>query len=250
MRLKLNWDASSVTEQTTLLRIVLHISDAPFAAGRDIQQNIVTKKKAVTEAEFNATISKGNQVASHKNERKEMNLPFTAEECKQILSMLKNKTTSANHVSNCPTHDELSGKAFSLISNGNRSAWILDSGCTDHMISDQNLFTYSRPVIGRTVELLNGSITQVTHIGRVHLSSDLILDNVLCVPYFRLNLISISKLASDSSCITIFLSQFCVIQDLRSGKMIGTGIEREGLYFLDQAKKGTCNHAQNLHPNL
>jgi len=41
-----------------------------------------------------------------------------------------------------------------------------------------------------------------------------------------------------------------VIQDLRSGKMIGMRIEREGLYFLDQAKKGTCNHAQTLHPNL
>jgi hypothetical protein len=142
------------------------------------------KKKAVTEAEFNATISKGNQVASHKNERKEMSFPFTAEECKQILSMIKNKITSANYVSNYPTHDELSGKAFSLISNGNRSTWILDSGCTDHMISNQNLFTYSRPVNGRTVELPNRSITQVTHIGRVHLSFDLILDNVLCVPYF------------------------------------------------------------------
>ena len=32
--------------------------------------------------------------------------------------------------------------------------------------------------------------------------------------------------------------------------MIRTEIEREGLYFLDQAKKGTCNHAQTLHLNL
>jgi hypothetical protein len=169
------------------------------------------KKKAVTEAEFNMAISKGNQVASHENKRKEMDFPFTPDECKQILSMLKTKTSSVNHVSNCPTHDELSSKAFLLFSNGNRSTWILDSGCTDHMIYDQNLLTYSRLVNGRTVELPNGSIAQITHIGRVHLSPDLILDNVLCVPYFRLNLISISKLAFDSSCITIFLSQFCVI---------------------------------------
>jgi predicted GNAT superfamily acetyltransferase len=49
------------------------------------------KKKAVTKAEFNAIISKGNQVASHKNERKEVSFPFTVEECQQILSMLKVK---------------------------------------------------------------------------------------------------------------------------------------------------------------
>jgi len=41
-----------------------------------------------------------------------------------------------------------------------------------------------------------------------------------------------------------------VIQDLNPGKMIGTGIEQEGLYFLDQAKKGTCNHAKTSNPSL
>jgi hypothetical protein len=63
----------------------------------------------------------------------------------------------------------------------------LDSGCTDHMICDQSLFTFSKAVNNRTV----------THIGKVVLSPDLILDNVLCVPYFQLNLISISKLTLD-----------------------------------------------------
>ena len=101
--------------------------------------------------------------------------------------MLKNKSYSANLVSNCSPHEELSGKAFSLVSNGKRSIWILDSGCTDHMICDQSLFTFSKAVNNRTV----------THIGKVVLSPDLILDNVLCVPYFQLNLISISKLTLD-----------------------------------------------------
>ena len=32
-----------------------------------------------------------------------------------------------------------------------------------------------------------------------------------------------------------------MIQDLRSGKVIGTGTEREGLYYLDQPKKTSCN---------
>ncbi|CAL2238881.1 unnamed protein product [Prunus armeniaca] len=206
------------------------------------------KKKAAAEAEFGAMISKGNQAVTCVTERKEMQFPFTAEERKQILSELHNRSSSANHVGNSTTH-ALSGKAFSLNSNGKQSTWILDSGCTDHMIYDSNLFSTSRPVTNHTVELPNGSVAQVTHIGTVVLSPKLILENVLCVLYFKLNLISISKLAN-SSCITIFQNHFCIIQDLRSGMMIGTGIEREGLYYLDRGKTGTYNQAQKSSPSL
>lgn len=40
------------------------------------------------------------------------------------------------------------------------------------------------------------------------------------------------------------------MQDLHSGKIIGMGFEREGLYYLDQAKKGTCNSVQTLASGL
>jgi hypothetical protein len=45
LRLKLNRDAPDVTEQITPPRIVTHISDALSAAGRDILQNIVARRK-------------------------------------------------------------------------------------------------------------------------------------------------------------------------------------------------------------
>ena len=95
------------------------------------------------------------------DERKEINLPFIAKECKQILNMLENKSSSANLVSSCSHHEELSGKAFSLVSNGKRSTWILDSGCINHMIWDQRLFTFLKAVNNRTIELPNGSLAQV-----------------------------------------------------------------------------------------
>lgn len=152
--------------------------------------------------------------------------PFSQDECKQILQMLnRNKTSMANQVGNPSNHEELAGKAFSLIYNGKTNTWILDSGATDHMVCNPNLLTQSKRVENYTVELPDGSLASVTHIGQIIFSPNFILDNVLCVPLFRLNLISISKLAWDSSCITIFLRQFCVIQDLRSGKMIGMGSE-------------------------
>uniref|UniRef100_A0A6N2LVW3 Reverse transcriptase Ty1/copia-type domain-containing protein n=1 Tax=Salix viminalis TaxID=40686 RepID=A0A6N2LVW3_SALVM len=180
------------------------------------------KKKAAMEGEISGSMPRGNQAASQLIERREMNMnfperremnflerreinfperremnfAFSADECRQILNMLKTKNSSANHVGNCTTHEELSGKAFSLIFYGNKHTWILDSGCTNHI--DRNLLTYSKTIIGRTVELPNGSITQ----------------------------------------------------DLRSGKMIGMGIEREGLYHLQQNKKRMCNHTQITNPRL
>ncbi|KAM1740735.1 hypothetical protein ACFX12_010944 [Malus domestica] len=66
-----------------------------------------------------------------------------------------------------------------------------------------------------SVELPNGSVAKVTHIGQVVFSHNLIFEN-----------------------------------DLRSGKMIGTGTERDGLYYLDPSKKGTCNNIQTVSPKL
>ncbi|XP_048424263.1 uncharacterized protein LOC125469991 [Pyrus x bretschneideri] len=116
------------------------------------------KKKATAEAEFSVVISKGNQAATCMIERNEIQFPFTVEECKQILSVLQNRSSSTNHVANSTTHEGLSGKAFSLNSNGKQNTWILDSGCTDHMIYDPNLFSTLRPVTNHTVKLPNGSM--------------------------------------------------------------------------------------------
>ncbi|CAN6716402.1 unnamed protein product [Malus baccata var. baccata] len=56
---------------------------------------------------------KGNHVAAHQLEKKDLSnsFPFTQEQCQQILNMLgKNKTAMANHVVNSSTNDKLSGK--------------------------------------------------------------------------------------------------------------------------------------------
>ena len=66
----------------------------------------------------------------------------------------------------------------------------------------------------------NGESILVTHIGQVQLSIDLVLDNVLCLPSFSFNLISISKLTHHLRCCCIFPSNFCFIQDLVQWKTI------------------------------
>ena len=75
--------------------------------------------------------------------------------------------------------------------------WILDTGATNHMCSDSTLFTTLHPLHKHiSVCFLDGKITQVTQSGKLNLFGKLILDDVLYVPHFQYNLISISQLMS------------------------------------------------------
>ena len=72
--------------------------------------------------------------------------------------------------------------------------WIIDSGATDHMVHSISYLTKITLVAHISVKLPNGESVLVTLVGQVQLSCDLILGNVLCVPSFSFNLISIGKL--------------------------------------------------------
>lgn len=91
--------------------------------------------------------------------------------------------------------------------------WIIDSGATDPMVHSITLLTKITSVAHISVKLPNGESVFFTHIGQVQLSTDLILDNVLCIPSFSFNLISIGKLTHHLKCCCVFLSHFCFAQD-------------------------------------
>ena len=84
-------------------------------------------------------------------------------------------------------------------------------------------FTSITSIVQISVRLPNGDMAKVSHIGTVQVSPTLLLENVLCIPSFSFNLISISKMTQSSYHCCIFLSQFCLIQDLQLWKMIGLG---------------------------
>jgi len=100
------------------------------------------------------------------------------------------------------------------------------------MINLISLFTSVTSVVSTTVQLPNGAIALVTHIGTVRILGSLILTDVLCVPSFNFNLISVSKLIKQFCCCLIFLHHHCFIQNLSPWKTIRVGKENNGLYFL------------------
>ena len=79
------------------------------------------------------------------------------------------------------------------------------------MVHSLKFFTSITSVVQISVRLPNGDVAKVTHIGTVQLSSTLILENVLCIPTFSFNLVSISKLTQSPSCCCIFLSHYCFV---------------------------------------
>ncbi|CAO2817801.1 unnamed protein product [Amaranthus hypochondriacus] len=67
--------------------------------------------------------------------------------------------------------------------------------------------------------------------GDVKLCSNIVLRNVFYVPDLQCNLISVTQLTDDMSCVLLFTKSFCVIQDLHLKTLIGVGERRDGLYY-------------------
>ncbi|KAG5547669.1 hypothetical protein RHGRI_013386 [Rhododendron griersonianum] len=128
------------------------------------------------------------------------------------------------------------------------NCWILDSGATDHIASDSSLFIHSHPPDTPCVNLPTGSTVPINSTGTLLFNKDVILKDVLHVPSFRLNLLSASKITQSLNCCVILFPDFCVLQDLATGKMIGWGKQSGGLYYmsLDRTLPTACH---TTHPN-
>lgn len=62
------------------------------------------------------------------------------------------------------------------------------------------------------------------------------LKEVLVVPDFKHNLLSLNKLAKNENCRVHFYEEYCVILDNVSQQVKGLGKSRNGLYYLLDAK--------------
>lgn len=71
-------------------------------------------------------------------------------------------------------------------------SWVIDSGATHHACHDKSLFFTLCETINNSVTLPTGFGVKITGMGTVKLSEFIILNNVLYIPNFRLNLLSVS----------------------------------------------------------
>ena len=169
--------------------------------------------------------------SDRKDETVEDKAIFTKEQQLRLLALLEQPDSQhSTHQLNQLTTPPPSAGKFSLTFP--QCHWLLDSGATDHVCFNLKLFhTYKRikPIL---VHLPNRQTIQAHFSGTVIFSPDFYLTNVLFLPQFSCNLISISKLTATLSCKLTFSAHKCEIQDLISLKMIGVADELHGLYAI------------------
>lgn len=119
--------------------------------------------------------------------------------------------------------------------NSSKNTWIIDSGATPHITPYIDLIDNPKSVSSE-LHLPNGVVSIVSHIGNVHLTSTIVLKDILVVPTFQYNLISVPQLTNSLPCTILFSSTKCILQApaLIMEKEIGE--LEESLYKLSSLK--------------
>ncbi|XP_055812079.1 uncharacterized protein LOC129881995 [Solanum dulcamara] len=157
---------------------------------------------------------------------------FTKDQYEQILMMMNQQSGSRANAPDCNKANN-AGKALCVTETSD--VWIVDTGAINHMVSKlQMLLTESVLQLNtpKDVCLPNGGITKVTHIDSCSLPSKSLITNMFHIPEFKYNLMSVSKITKELGCSVSFFPDFCVFQELYTGKVKEVGREEGGLYLL------------------
>lgn len=161
---------------------------------------------------------------------------LTMDQYQKLLDMLGQSGTQKQDLSKEPG-DGKTNVCFAskfCLTTQYKSGWVLDSGATDHICHDLSLF-HSYKVIDNpdnTITVPDGRKIQITHIGTIILNDIITLSQVLYVPGFHFNLISVPKLCHDFSGIVTFSANQCTLQGPSLTRPLALGKLYSGLYYV------------------
>ncbi|KAK2416966.1 putative mitochondrial protein [Trifolium repens] len=174
--------------------------------------------------------------------------PMTQDQASQLITLLQQSFPASNSTST--SSDKVGSASFidlPSVNQGNSSSclsnscslgkWLIDSGASHHICNSVQWFHSYNEINPITIRLPNGDSATTKYSGSIHFSSHFILQNVLCVPNFSVNLISISKLLESSKYLVSFHASYCSIQDQMCKRMIGFAKVIDGLYYLQLSDK-------------
>ena len=146
----------------------------------------------------------------------------------------ENSTPMAAHTS---TNAGMSYNTQSL-----ENSWIIDTGATDHMTNDASKLSEIYSPKLKRIHAANGTEAPVTGEGPAQVSSSMNLDTVLVVPSLSSSLLSVSQITEALNCYVIFWTNDCVFQDVVTNRILGYGIRRGRLYYLEEHRQTQANH--------
>ncbi|CAO2822882.1 unnamed protein product [Amaranthus hypochondriacus] len=113
-----------------------------------------------------------------------------------------------------------------------KEAWIIYSRASDHMTGNLRLLSNPLNLHNQSrINLPNGETSVISHKGSVLINTTLTLNDVLHVPTFKHNLLSVQKLSRDEHCKVIFEPTSCTIIDQATAQVKGKGQAINGLYY-------------------
>ena len=124
------------------------------------------------------------------------------------------------HSSDGDKHDDggsvagfFAGKTYCFLTKSDKgSVWIVDSGASDHVTYDVSLLHNIKKLsMPSFITMPNGKQASITHSGSMHLRKGIELHNVLYIPTFQYNLLSVSKLVTQLSASVTFTPSSCVL---------------------------------------
>ncbi|OIS95707.1 hypothetical protein A4A49_58565, partial [Nicotiana attenuata] len=147
---------------------------------------------------------------------------FTEDQYKQLVKLLSKPATLE-----CSTN--MTG-IISLLANVGMCDWVIDTGATHDVTYSKDILSSVRKIEDQErneVQLPTGNKAQITHTREASVLGNKTVKNVLYVPYFKFNMLSVLKITRDLNCLVTFFPDFCMFQDLYSGKVMG--IERNSV---------------------
>ncbi|XP_022889155.1 uncharacterized protein LOC111404601 [Olea europaea var. sylvestris] len=118
---------------------------------------------------------------------------FTKNQYQQLLSLIQPTDEASLPFTGTRTINSQNGSTSGLQEHA--LANLADIGATNHMVCTIHLLTEITVTVSQFVNLPNGTLAKVTHVGSVKLSNSIVLENVLCVPSFAFNLCDICPMA-------------------------------------------------------
>ncbi|GJY48666.1 ribonuclease H-like domain-containing protein [Tanacetum coccineum] len=141
-------------------------------------------------------------------------------------STMFNKNIEKFFCSNSSMHSKLVSKGLITDSGANQRITYTDKNLTNVIDVSYLKIKVTQP---------NGIEAFITKIGNMMLTNYLTLYDVLIVSEYYVSLMSVHKVDRDSKLVIAFDEMHCYVmnQDLREGKILGTGKQIDGLYYFD-----------------
>jgi len=117
------------------------------------------------------------------------------------------------------------------------NCWILDTRATDHVACSISVYTNYYKIKLVMVKLPNNQRVTAFFAGTVFLTKDIILHNVLYIPEFMINIISMQRLKKSLKCQFVFTHDVYQIQEKLTLKTIGQAEIKDELYHMYADRK-------------